>query len=236
VVCVFVCVWWVCLRVAPFLSFLCCCVLRWQVNGSAVTSWMDESTAGFAVTQSNALLQPVYVSDAFGQGAGGVSFDGVKTFLANSKSSIPTGDSTMFIVLKVRWKAHFKSFALTTLILLTLIIICVYFQDDGSTGNGCCSGALFFTGGFQGISTVTGNADFSDDAPSGGAPVTAMLDYAGSNVGWCDQRLVANLPMSSWLMLSYFSCKAMKTFAAYPLLSRVCMGSATAPYVSMAAK
>lgn len=55
-------------------------------------------------------------------------------------------------------------------------------QDHGSTGNGCCSGALFFTGGFVGISTASprGGGVFSDDEPSGGDPVIASLDYPDS--------------------------------------------------------
>jgi hypothetical protein len=72
-----------------------------QENGSSVSSWTDESVSGFAVVQSNVSLQPIYVSDAFGLGAGGVQFDGVRTFLSNSLSSLPTGESTMFVVLKV---------------------------------------------------------------------------------------------------------------------------------------
>lgn len=130
--------------------------LAGQANGSAVNSWKDESPAGFPVSQANAALQPHFVSDAFGPGAGGVRFDGISSFLSNSESTLPTEESTMFVVLK----------------------------DGGSTGNGCCSGALFFSGGFVGVSTSspqTGGV-FSDDLPESGAPVVAMIDFPGSNV------------------------------------------------------
>jgi hypothetical protein len=126
-------------------------------NGSAVASWPDASGGGADLTQATAALQPHFVTDALGPGLPGVKFDGISSFLSNSKLNVT--DSTIMAV----------------------------FRDDGSSGgsNGspCCSGIVFLQGSFRGLSTVPagGQADDDDNHAAAGAPIVTMLDWAGSN-------------------------------------------------------
>lgn len=124
-------------------------------NNTPVTSWQDESAGSTAIlTQSNSTLQPHFIVDALGSvNEPGIRFDGEKTFLY---SSIPTStsDSTMFAV----------------------------FKDEGTTCD-CCSGVLFFTSSFNGISTLTAQSAVDDDdqhGGGGGTPIVTTLDYPGS--------------------------------------------------------
>jgi len=116
-------------------------------NSTPVAQWSS-------LSQPNASLQPLLITDAFGPGAAGVRFDGKRAFLGDAGLALPGEDSTHFAV----------------------------FRDRGSS-SACCSGVVFFQGGAcVGISTATAlTADDDDQSPGRGLPpVVAMADFPGS--------------------------------------------------------
>lgn len=123
-------------------------------NNTPVTSWQDESTGSSSILgQANATLQPSFIVDGLGSlGEPGIRFDGEKTFLYSSLPTV-TSDSTMFAV----------------------------FKDEGTTCD-CCSGVLFFTSSFNGISTLPAKSAVDDDDghDGEGVPIVTTLDYPGS--------------------------------------------------------
>ena len=129
-------------------------------NGSAIASWPDESPSGAPIAQPAPALRPTFLADAFGAGAAGVAFDGARTFLEGPAALDAGRGATIFAVAR----------------------------DDGSSGGSataCCSGIVFFKGSCAGVSTVPASAGAADDDGSGaaapGAPIVAMLDWAGSD-------------------------------------------------------
>jgi hypothetical protein len=123
-------------------------------NNTPVTSWRDESTGSSSILgQSNATLQPSFIVDGLGSlSEPGIRFDGEKSFLYSSLPTV-TSDSTMFAV----------------------------FKDEGTTCD-CCSGVLFFTSSFNGISTLPAKSAVDDDDghDGEGSPIVTTLDYPGS--------------------------------------------------------
>jgi hypothetical protein len=114
-------------------------------------------------------------------------------------------------------------------------------QDTGSTGNGCCSGALFFLGGFNGISTASAQTGvWSDDNPLPGPAVVTLLDFAGSNVS---SRVAVcpgvppTLTTHHLLLfaLTILSTTAMKTCTESQSSPRLCMAPVMLPCASMVA-
>jgi hypothetical protein len=123
-------------------------------NNSRVTSWKDDSDGSNAILiQNESLKQPLFISDGLGnENEPGIRFDGETTFL---ESTIPYvgSESTMFAV----------------------------FKDEGTTCD-CCSGVLFFTNSFNGISTLPAKGAVDDDDNNHGqdSPIVTTLDFPGS--------------------------------------------------------
>ena len=132
-----------------------------QANNTAVMAWGEPSLPTATLAQPNASLQPTFISDAFGEGAPAVRFDGERTFLESATLALPGPDSTHFAVFR-----------------------------DGGSATACCSGVLFWKGAFVGLSTVAANAADDDDlSPSAGrSPVVSMVDFPGSNA-WGSQNI-----------------------------------------------
>lgn len=122
-------------------------------NGSSVALWRDESGSGADFSQASQAQQPVFLAGGFGAGAPGVVFDGAATFLTSATAAHGAAVTMMAVL-----------------------------RDDGSTTN-CCSGAVFFNGSFNGISTLEapGAADDDDGGNvAAGAAIVTTLDFQGS--------------------------------------------------------
>eukprot|EP00038_Savillea_parva_P029372 m.70674 g.70674 ORF g.70674 m.70674 type:complete len:682 (-) comp8661_c0_seq1:95-2140(-) len=119
-------------------------------------SWGESASM---VSQRNPHFAPVFVADAFEQGAPAVLFDGQGTFLANT--TLRLGNS-------ITASTHFA-----------------VFRDTGSTTT-CCSGVLYWHGADAGISTqrtgaiVTALADGPGVSTPGSMDVTNRSVYASA--------------------------------------------------------
>lgn len=157
--------------------------LSGTADNSPLALWPDQSAAHADVSQPSASLRPRYLAHGGLGGQPVVRFDGVSSFLSNSKAQFPA-EKSIFAVMR----------------------------DTGTTTI-CCSGVVHFVDSNNGLGTVrvdgTNTALNGDDDDTAPFRVALMIDWAGSgNLGSqnvANETIVASVTYSATDSSSYAS-------------------------------